>query len=503
MKILLIDPPFKSFTGIFNFYFPLGLTYLAGSAKREGFDCRILDMDAAEGKAGTLDFAHEYERYASYIRGINDLRHPTWDLLRQLVRDEKPDFIGITAMTTKFGSAVRTAQVCREVVPNAPIIVGGAHASTMPGLTMQVPEVDYVIRGEGDETLPNLLKALRDKQDVATIRGVSFRRNGVVIHNPDAIFVKDLDSLPLPDRGALMHPESYSSEDMGVMLTSRGCPFQCSYCFHMWERRVRYRSVKSIMEEIRQVRRDYGTPQFAFKDDSFTVKKEHVKELCDAIKAEPYKIGWTCTTRVDLITDEILTMMKEAGCNVISVGVESGSERILAETDKGITHAQIRRAARLLNKHRIFWSGYFMLGLPTETEEDIQKTLDFVGEVKPYYAGLGVYNPFPRTKLFDQAVELGLLEPNPTVEHFLTTNPKDLFFKDPRKRTIAINGERFEKISQDASAFFHRFNMNPWNLLRRGFARRKAYFQDPSLLYRDIGKALEMLGIKLPGTDQK
>jgi len=265
----------------------------------------------------------------------------------------------------------------------------------------------------------------------------------------------------------------------------------------MWERRVRYRSVASVMEEIRQVRRDYGTAQFAFKDDSFTVKKKHVEEICTALKREGHRIGWTCTTRVDLIDDAILKTMKSAGCNVISVGVESGSEKILADTDKGITHDQIRKAARLLNKNHIFWSGYFMIGLPEETEEDIQKTMEFIREVRPYYGGLGVYNPFPRTKLFDQGVELGLLERQRTVEHFLKTNPKDLFFLDPKRRMVHIPGDRFEKISQDASTFFHKYNTNVFNLVRRGLARRRTYFNDPALFWRDIGKALGMLGINI------
>jgi len=496
MKLLLIDPPFKSFTGIFGFYFPLGLAYLAGAAKKAGFDCSILDMDAAEPKTGTLDFAHEYERYGYYIEALNNPRHPTWDLLRTLVLDQKPDVIGITAMTTKFGTTMQTIRFCREVLPHVPIIVGGPHASTMPDLTMSLPEVDYVLRGEADESLPELLTVIRDGGDAGNIRGLSYRHDGEIRHNSDRAFAQNLDALALPARDALLHPENYSSEDMGVILTSRGCPFSCSYCFHMWERRVRYRSISNIIEEIVQVHEKFGTTQFSIKDDSFTVKKKHVKDLCEAIGRLPFKISWSCTTRVDLMEDELLDIMKQAGCGLVSVGIETGSDRILRETDKGITHAQIERAARMLNRHRIFWSGYFMIGLPTETEEDIRLTMDYLRKVRPYYGGLGVYNPFPGTKLFDQGVELGLLDPNPSLEHFLKTNPKDLFFKDPHRRVVAIPHERFEQLVAEAMQAFHKHNTNPFSMIRRGFARRRTYMADPALLRRDLSKAWEMIRSK-------
>ncbi|GAB4280743.1 MAG: hypothetical protein Kow0029_25510 [Candidatus Rifleibacteriota bacterium] len=495
MKILLIDPPFKSFAGIFSLYFPLGLTYIAGAAKKAGHQCRILDMDAAEPKEGSLDFTREYESYGNYVSALNSPDHPTWKLLKKLVKKENPDLIGITALTTKFGSVIQTAKFCKEVLPEVPVMVGGAHASTMPDLTMKIPEVDYVLRGEADESFPELIQAIEGNRRFSGIKGLSWKSGNKVIHNPDRPFAQDQDSLAFPDRQALMNPENYSSEDMGIILTSRGCPFRCSYCFHMWERKVRYRSVESVIAEILEVHRIYGTTQFSIKDDSFTVKKSHVIQLCEAFKKLPFKITFNCTTRVDLLDEELLTAMKEAGCAQIALGIESGSPDILKETDKDITLEQIEKAAKMLNKHKLFWTGYFMIGLPTETEEDINMTLRFLKRVKPFYGGLGVYNPFPATKLFRQGVELGLLDPEPDLDHFLKTNPKDLFFRDPKKRLLYIDHEKFNKISAHAADVFHKHNSNLFNMARRAFARRKAYMYDPSLLKRDIVKALEFLGI--------
>lgn len=496
MKVLLIDPPFKSFTGIFSLYFPLGLAYVAGALKKSGYECKILDMDAISEKEGTFDFTNEYESYQYYIKALNDPAHPSWQQLKKLVIEQAPDVIGITAITTKFGSVIQTAKFCKEVLPNVPIIIGGPHASAMPELTAKIPEVDYVMRGEGDESMPILLDAIRNKTDLSLVKGLTWKNNGQIIHNPDCEFVKDLDTIPFPDRSALLNPEHYSSEDMGVILSSRGCPFCCSYCFHMWNRRVRYRSVKSVIEEIMQVHKAYGTTQFSIKDDSFTVKRDHVIELCKEFKKLPFKITFNCTTRVDIIDKELLEIMKDAGLSQLSIGIESGSETILKATDKGINHLQILKAADLFNELGIFWTGYFMMGLPQETEDDILKTLSFLKKSKPYYGGLGIYNPFPRTKLFDQGVEMGLVDPNPPLDHFLKTNPKDLFFKDPQKRVVALSHEKFEELKNKMEKAFHQHNTSLKNLARRAFSRRQVYMYDPSLFKRDLSKGLAMIGLK-------
>lgn len=494
MKVLLIDPPFKNFAGIYSLYFPLGLTYLAGAVNKAGHECRILDMDAAEAKDGSLNFSREYEKYGNYVTALNAPDHPTWQLMRQLVKNYNPDIIGITAMTTKFGSVIQTAKFCRETLPTIPIVVGGAQASTMPELVASIPEVDFVLRGESDEAMPDLLQTLSKKADLHQVAGLTWKNNGKIIHNPDREFAKNLDALAVPDRQSLLNPEHYSSEDMGIMLTSRGCPFRCSYCFHMWEKKVRYRSIPAIIEEILQVHREFKTTQFSFKDDSFTVRKKHVLELCEALQTLPFKITFNCTTRVDIIDNDLIVAMKKAGLSQISIGIESGSSRILKETDKDITHAQILEAAALFRKHNIFWTGYFMIGLPTETEEDILKTIKFLRVANPCYGGIGVYNPFPRTRLFDQGVAMGLLDPNPPLEHFLNTNPKDLFFKDPHKRMAQIEHQRFQELAEMASNEFHQHNSRLFNMARRGFARQKAYMNDPALLWLDMTRAASFLG---------
>jgi anaerobic magnesium-protoporphyrin IX monomethyl ester cyclase len=278
---------------------------------------------------------------------------------------------------------------------------------------------------------------------------------------------------------------------MGVLMASRGCPFNCSYCCHLWGRKVRFRSVDNIIEEIKLVRSRYGTTQFEFKDDSFTVARKRTIQLCERIVAERLDINWGCSTRVNLLDEELVEKMKAGGCNAVKLGIETGSERILKETDKGVTFEQMRKAALLLNKHSLFWSGYFMMGLPTETEEDIRRTYDFMKELNPYYAGLGVYNPFPKTKLFEQGVRMGLLHEDVELEHFFTTNPKDYYFVDPARRVAAVGGAAFNELANSMMAGFHKHNTQMMNIIRRGWARRKAYRGDLRLLAGDAAKAIK------------
>jgi anaerobic magnesium-protoporphyrin IX monomethyl ester cyclase len=490
MRVLLIDPPFKRFTGFVSFYFPVGLAYLAAAAREKGHEVTIFDADAVV-KGTDIDFSDEYGRLELYRQGLNNPSHAVWSEIEQVLGQCDPDVVGVTAMTTKFGSVLRTVDLVKRYNRDTPVVVGGPHATLLPDQVLKSQSIDFVARGEGEATFCSLLRALETAGDLQSIEGLSFRRNGEVHHNPLRAFVADLDQAPFPARDLLMDQKNYSSEDMGVVMASRGCPFNCSYCCHVWGRKVRFRSVNSIVEEIKLVRSRHGTTQFEFKDDSFTVDRKRTVQLCDRIVAEGLGINWGCSTRVNLLDEELVEKMKAAGCNAVKLGIETGSERILKETDKGVTFAQMRKAASLLNKHGLFWSGYFMMGLPMETEEDIRRTYAFMKELNPYYAGLGVYNPFPKTTLFDQGVRMGLLHEDVELEHFFTRNPKDYYFVDPSRRVATIDGTTFNDLAGSMMAAFHKHNTQMKNIIRRGWARRNAYKSDFRLLVGDAAKAIK------------
>ena len=182
-----------------------------------------------------------------------------------------------------------------------------------------------------------------------------------------------------------------------------------------------------------------------------------------------------------------------AGCNTVKLGVETGSPGILEAIHKGVTLDEVRRAADLLNDRGLFWSAYFIYGLPQETVEDLAATRAFLKELNPPYAGLGLYAPYPNTKLWDTGVEMGIVDPDVSLDHFFNTNPKDYFLRDPRRRVRAIEPEVFRSLADRLMEDVHRHNTRPRGLWKRAWARRNAYLRDPRLFLGDVRKVLRWI----------
>lgn len=490
MKILLIDPPYAIFTGYVSRYFPVGLSCIGAALKDNGYDVLIYDVDRERLDTGDLNFSEEYQRLENYQKEINSDSHFVWRSIAKVVQDYAPDVVGITSMTMKFGSVVKTAEICKKIKPDSKVVVGGPHATDWPDICFQSPYIDFCMSGEGEESILPFLDAVKNNHtDFQKIPGVSFKKDGRVIHRKHSPYILDLDKYPFPERELLLNQDKYTSEDMGVIMTSRGCPYKCGFCSH--PPKVRYRNLDNVIEEIKYIKEKYGTQQFAIKDDSFTVNKKRTIQFCEMLIKEKLDINWDCTTRVNLITDELLDIMQEAGCNTVKVGIETGSERILKEVNKGVTFEQMKKAANMLNKHGIFWSAYFMYGLPTETKEDMLKTLEFMKELNPPYAGLGLYAPMPNTQLWSQGLEVGLIASDIDIRHFFETNPKDYFFKDYKKRVINMEYVEFMEIAEYLMKEFNRHNTHWAKMLRRGWSRRKAYIKDPKLMSDDVKKAFK------------
>lgn len=497
MRILLIDPPFYRFIGYFNRYFPLGLAYLAAVLKKEGHEVLIYDADCNINPS-KMDFAQLEDSYPLYLRSLQDNNHPIWQEMRERIREFNPDVIGISVWTTFAASSFKIASLCKGHNKNIPVVMGGPHVSIKYDEVMKIsPDVDYLVRGEGERSFVNLVNTLGTRatgqstisNELATIRGISYRHNGNIIHNPPEEFIEDLDSVPLPARDLLLNGSSYSSEDMGLIMTSRGCPFSCSYCAtSIWERNTRYRSIDNVIEEIKSVMDKYGTRQFTLKDDSFTVKRSRVMEFCSRLLEEHIHINWDCNTRVNLVDEETLRAMKKAGCNSIKVGIETGSEKTLKLINKKITFDQCRKAARLFRKAGIHWTGYFMMGFPSETKEDVYQTLQFMYELKPDYASLSVYEPFPGTELFNIGLEKGLVQDERTLEDYYSISPKYYYVKDIKHRVDTMDSEEFSRLEQEMKEAFHKYNRGVPRLVKRVKSRSRLYINQPMTLLDDIKK---------------
>lgn len=499
MRIILIDPPFYRYINYYNRYYPLGLAYLAAVLRADGHEVLIYDADC-NANPTKMDFSRLEESYPVYLQSLRDENNPILKEIRETIRSFNPDVIGISVWTTFAASAFKIASLCKEWNRDVPVIMGGPHISIKYDEVMNIcPDVDFLIRGEGEGPLSEFVKAFEKNKgvtplsnpEILSINGLSYKKDGKIIHNPSGAFANDLDKIPFPARDLLLNKGAYNSEDMGLFMTSRGCPYNCSYCAtSIWERKTRYRSIDNVIREIRFVIKKYCTKQFTFMDDSFTVNRKRVVEFCEILIKEGFGISWNCNTRVNLVDEEMLRLMKKAGCTGIKVGIETGSERVLKLMNKNIALEQCRQVAKLFKKVGIHWTGYFMMGLPSETRDDVYQTLKFMKELNPDYASLSVYEPFPGTDLFEKGVEKGLVERNRTLEDYYTISPKYYYVKDINRRVDTMSNNEFEKLETEMKGAFHKHNMGFSKIAKRAISRSNIYINEPKMLWTDFKKFL-------------
>lgn len=492
MRILLIDPPFYRFMGYYYRYFPLGLAYLAATLRDNGHLVEIYDADCNR-DADDIDYSRLEDKYPDLVKDINKPDHRVWKEARGVIKEFNPDLVGITTMTTKVASAFKLASLCKDLDQDVIVVIGGPHATVKADETLRIhPDIDFVVRGEGEISFSDLVVVLEEGGALDQISGISYREDGEIVHTASGPWIEDLDAVPFPARDLLMGQETYTSEDMGLLMTSRGCPYHCTYCAtSVWGQRVRYRSVENVITEMKLVEERYGTRQFTLKDDSFTINKKRVHRFCDRLIEEDLKVSWDCNTRVNVIDEELLRKMKRAGCNGIKVGIESGSQRILDSVmEKQITLDQVREAARLFRKVGIHWTGYFMMGVPGETAEEVRSTLSFMEEVQPDFVSFSVYEAFPGTRLFEVGVERGLVESERTLEDYYTLLPHQYYVKDPDRQVDTVDPVEFRQLEEELKGAFHRYNTSLLSVLGRAWARKSIYLRDPKILLGDIKKFL-------------
>ena len=374
-KIVLIKTaPEKILQGQWYHMPLLNLGYLAAVLEQKGVDVRVIDAQFE-----SLGLAKTVER----------------------ARKAGAKMFAITAMTHEIHRAHEVAEAIKEVVPGAVVIVGGPHPTALPVRTMEeFPSFDYLIVGEGELTLAKLVEGLENKADISTIHGLVYRKDGKVVENEPRTWIKDLDTIPFP--AWHLYPRS----DEYPVFTSRGCPYRCYFCMRILGSHVRFRSVENVMEELTYVYENFKPSKITFYDETFTVNEKRTRELMEAIIKSGLhrKIKWYIQTRVDLVDYSLFRKMKEAGCHGIGFGIESGSDSILKEVGKKITTEQAREAVRQAKKAGVETSGYFIIGHPNETKEDILNTIDFAAKLNTTQVAIGIMVPYPGTDIYDMAI---------------------------------------------------------------------------------------------------
>ena len=385
-RIALVNPPPPP--GAFVHYqSPLiGLAYMAALLDGEGYEVTVIDCPP-------LKLTYE-------------------DLKRALVLF-KPDVVGITSVTVTFSSAAQVARVVKEACPEALTVFGGPHVSVLDTQVLgENPQVDVVVRGEGEQTMLELIKLVTESklEHLSCVAGVTYRKNGQIVRAPNRSFIQNLDDLPFPAY-KFFPLERYRVFGNLILpvISSRGCPFRCAFCLasRMAGSVVRVRSPKNVVDELEWLKNEFAPDAFTFHDETFTYDKNRVFEICEEIRRRKIDVPWDCSTRVDQISPELLHSMKAANCQLISFGVESGSQRILNAMKKGTTVEQNERAIRLVKDAGISVTISVIVGYPGETMDTLGQTLDFIQRTEPDDVHMSLATPYPGIELTDMMKETG------------------------------------------------------------------------------------------------
>ena len=464
-------------------WFPMGLGFLASSAKQDGHEVLIYNGEH-DPKLDYVNLTTYSSNYHRYLEALKDYEHDAWKRVAAVMAKFKPDVVGLTSFSVKWPSARRIAAIAKDYNPQVPVVAGGQHVTIMTDDALADPNIDFVVKGEGEKTLVEFLREFKGEQAWDKVQGLSFKRAGTVVHNAPRPQVQDLDELPPPARECLHEVETYLPQALGKLFASRGCPYQCNYCGtqNIWGYKVRHRGAAGLIDEIKQVQKDFGTHYFTFFDDVFGLDKKRAIELCNQMADAKLGVRWDCLTRSNLVSDELLTSMKRAGCVKIDMGVESGSDKVLKDTQKGLKIDQILEGGRLIKKHGLFLYAFFMVGLPTETEEDAKMTIEFLEKLKPHWAGISIFTPIPGTGIYKQLQAQGRIAEKPDFAMFSHQSPHSNFAFN------MMNRDAFPELSQRTLEYIQNYNGSYRNLLRRGMSR--GYHRDPRLLVSDLKKVM-------------
>lgn len=351
----------------------------------------------------------------------------TLEKFAEILKNKKYDVIGISIFTFHVMRVREYINLIRKISPDAKIILGGPHPScAFANIFQFFPEIDWAFRGEAEVGFARLMDLLSknkniSSEDLATVPGLIWRIDGRTVAN-ERIFVDDLDQFGTPSWDVL-RPDTYPLAPHGgffknfpiaPIIITRGCPFSCTYCAgHLISgKKIRFRSVEGVIEEITMLYHQYGIREIHIEDDNFTFNRQFVVDFCRKLKENNLDISWTCPNgvRLDTLDEELLLIMKDAGLYSISVGVESGSERILKDMKKSLTKKVIKEKIALIKKCGLEVSGFFIIGYPTETINDIMETINFSLELDLKRAGFSLFKPFPGTEITRRLIESGELK---------------------------------------------------------------------------------------------
>lgn len=359
---------------------PLGIAYLSSYLNRQDYKVKILDANVLNLKINEI-----LDEIKSYM----------------------PDYILYSLVTDSFQDTLEWVD-CIKLNTNIPTIVGGPHMSIYPKETLTHDSIDYGVVGDGWISLNNLIKALRFNTDLSKVRGICYKTDkDIILTKPQKCYFT-LEEVPLPARDMLPN-EKYKNilslkRPITTMISAMGCPYNCTYC--CTDTNVRMRPAEHVAWEVEVCIKKYGIQEIEFYDETFTVDKKRVNKFLDIIENKNLKFLWSIRTRADCVDRDLVLRMGKLGCIRMNVGIESGDEQILKEIKRNIPLSQIKKVIEWAREAKITFFGYFMLGLPHETVESIEKTINLMMDLNPDYVQINKFAPMPNSEIYNEIVRV-------------------------------------------------------------------------------------------------
>jgi len=438
MSVMLVRPrtPDTSRSGLVSIQYPINIGYLSAYLQKHSIKCAM------------RDFEIEGFRESEFLSSL---------------KNSGCSLVGLSCMTPHIRHAAFIINLIKKHFSHILTVMGGVHATAIPERTLnEIPGLDVVVMGEGENTLLDLYNACQKGENLDTIPGIAFRKNGSTQINPQRPFIKNLDDIPFPDRSIyniktykkshVSRGISHSMYRIAEIITSRGCPYDCIFCASkiIHSRIVRFRSPQNIIAEIDYLTQKMRANHLSFLDDTFTLRKDILWPVCDHIRKR--KLSFDCSTRVNDTDEEKILMLVKSGCKKISFGIESGSPKILKLLKKDITIAQVEQVFYWAKKHRLplIEASFMIASHPDETPQDMALTQKMIFKLKPDILTLFIGIPYPGTELYSILKQRNLL----TSENW---DEYKLFFGHPVWRMPEISDEELKTfLKKTLNAFYFR-----------------------------------------------
>lgn len=490
--ILLLQPPVtikQDDIATFGIFPPIGLLYIASALEKEGYDVEIVDMlaEAVDNK--------------KLLPGGKIRVGMSKDQIISLLSPKKPSVIGISNNFTTFShDAIILAKTVRETLPDALIVMGGAHASMEYESILRTGYVDCVVIGEGEETFVELIKGFKDRniKEAKSIKGTVWFENGHILKNNFREPVQNLDELPIPayhllpmDKYIWQRQANFAYAmryPIGHMITTRGCINNCIFCSTTKHfKRFRKRSVDNVLAEMKLLIDNYGIREFHFHDDSFMSDIEHVRMFCNRLLDEKMDIKWQVSQGINSnrLDRDLLKLMRDSGMYRVGFPIESGSVDMLKYIRKPINLDKVKSLINVCNELGIYCFGCFMIGFPEETKEQIEETISFIMQTSLDYIKVSITQPLAGSVLYNEYKKLGLLNKSSTSSTYFHTEFD----------TLHLKAEELNKIRQDLVRSYSRKRIKRV-LSIRGF---KKYILPKLQSFEDINYFLKVAWMAIRG----